>query len=391
MKITFFPAMCGDSILVETEKTTILIDGGYVSTYNKYIKYRLETLKKLNKKLNYLIVSHIDEDHISGIVKLIEENKGNEIIVIDNIWHNSYNHVKDFNDGLAFKGKSIDHLPLQYVIKDEQNFADKNISAVQGSTLASLLKKYGYTTNEDFGNQGVSLDTLTEIRSTDVCFKLLSPDNDRLLELKKYWKKELYKKGYSSDESLLDFNEDVFEYILSLEKEKRRLRKKNISSSAILDIEKLASEKFSEDDTATNGSSIAFILEYKALRILFLADAHPSQIIRGLKIHFRQEEFPIKFDLIKIAHHGSKNNTSDELLSYIESENYVFSTNGSSHNHPDAQTIAKIISKESTYVKKLYFNYPLESNVRFKEDALTKKYKYEILESFDGEPLEFVL
>jgi len=393
MNISIFPANNGDSFLIETENgSVILIDGGYVTTYREYIKPKLLELSKANKILSHLIVTHIDGDHISGVIKFIEENKQNEIIKVENIWHNSYSHLKSIEDGLTFKGKPIDNMPINYLLKDGlENIEDKNISAVQGSTLASLIKKFGYLINTHFNENSVSIDTKGYIVSNDLTFKILSPNNEKLLELKEYWKRELYKKGYSSDESLTDFNEEVFEYILSLEKEKKRLVSKNVTAKSSVDIDSLLNEVFVEDETATNGSSIAFVLEYNDLRLLFLGDAHPSVIISSLKKHYTSDKFPVKFDLIKIAHHGSKNNTSLELLNYIDSENYVISTNGSSHNHPDPETIARIISRKAEFTRKLYFNYSLDSIIPFKEKALMEKYNYQITESSNNQPLELNL
>ena len=79
----------------------------------------------------------------------------------------------------------------------------------------------------------ISTDSNEQISTGDLTFKILSPNNEKLNELIKYWKKELYKKGYSSDENLIDFNEDAFEYILSLEKEKKRLTKNKPSKKLL--------------------------------------------------------------------------------------------------------------------------------------------------------------
>lgn len=392
MRITFFPANNGDSFFLETASDSILIDGGYVSTYKKYIKPKLLQLKEENRSLNHLIVTHIDNDHISGIIKFIEENTENKIVEVENIWHNSYSHLKSIDDGLYFSGKSIDTMSINYQLKDEEDLSVKNISAVQGSTLASLLKKNNFQSKNDFlNNHYISYDTAKVIECDDIIFRILSPDDDKLLELKKYWKKELFNKGFSSDQDLSDFNEDVFEYILSLEKEKKRLRKKNISASDVIDVEALAGEDFSEDDTATNGSSIAFVLEYNKLRLLFLSDSHPSIVAKNIQEHFKDEFFPIKFDLIKISHHGSKNNTCPELLELIDSEKYIISTNGNTHNHPDLETIARIIKRKSTFIRNIYINYNLDSLKSFENEDLEKKYNYKMLQNKTNNPIIFDL
>ena len=389
MKITIFPANNGDSFLLETDQNNILIDGGYVNTYKEFLKPILQELNELEKKINHLIVTHIDNDHISGIIKLIEENNCNSIIEIENIWHNSYKHLKSIGDGITFPGKPGDSMMINYELKDEKNgIVDSDISAVQGSTLASLLRKNGFESRDSFiRNNHISFDTSDVIYDNDLTFRILSPNNEKLLDLKKYWKRELFTRGYSSDEELTNFNEDVFEYILSQEKGKKRLKKKNINGSTEISIENLLKDPFSEDDSPTNGSSIAFVLEYKDLKFLFLADSHPSLILENLQKHYGAEEFPIKFDLIKISHHGCKDNTSPELLNFIDSENYVISTNGLSHNHPDLETIARIISRETTFTRKLYFNYELDVLEGFLNEDLEKKYNYRIIQNKTKKPI----
>lgn len=389
MKITILPANNGDSFLLEIDQNNILIDGGYVNTYKKFLKPIFQELNRLGKKINHLIVTHIDNDHISGIIKLIEENNNNSIIEIENIWHNSYKYLKSIEDGIFFSGKPIDSMSINYELKEEnEEIPNKDISAVQGSTLASLLRKNGFESKDSFirDNQ-ISFDTSEVIYDNDFTFRILSPNNEKLFELKKYWKKELFIKGYSSDEELNSFNEDAFEHILSQEKEKKRLMRKNINASTELDVENLLKDPFFEDDSPTNGSSIAFVLEYKNLKFLFLADSHPSLILENLKKHYKAEEFPIKFDLIKISHHGCKNNTSPDLLKFIDSENYVISTNGLSHNHPDLETIVRIICRESFFTRKLYFNYELDVLTAFLNENLEKKYNYRIIQNKTKKPI----
>ena len=119
MIVTIFPASNGDSFLIEIENTIILIDGGYVNTYMNSLKPKLIALNEEGKKISHLIVTHIDKDHISGIIKLIEENKEGELITIDNVWHNSYRHVKDIDVGFNFNGKPVSELTVNYQLKED--------------------------------------------------------------------------------------------------------------------------------------------------------------------------------------------------------------------------------------------------------------------------------
>ncbi|MDO6737381.1 MBL fold metallo-hydrolase [Wenyingzhuangia sp. 2_MG-2023] len=389
--MSILPSLNGDSIFIKIDDYTMLIDGGYVDTFNNFIKPELLNLSSLDLSLNHLVVTHIDGDHISGIIKLLKENNSTSFIQIENIWHNSFKHIKEFNPNIKFKGKSVKELQVNYNLKEEQTETTKDISSVQGSTLASILFENKYNWNAEFNGKAISIDIKTTIKLTDeITLKLLSPSNEKLSTLNKDWKKELYQKGYSTTEDLEGFSEIAFESLVALQKEQKLLKKKNISTTG-LNIDELAKSTFYEDDRSANGSSIAFVIEYKKKKLLFLADSHPSIIINSLKSHYNEEDFPIYFDLIKVSHHGSQNNTNLELLKMITSQKYIFSTNGKTHNHPDKETIARIIHQKTTNVKELFFTYPLESIEAFKNDELKQKYNYQITEMNGSKPIKFDL
>lgn len=389
--ISFFPAFNGDSILIKINDYVMLIDGGYVNTFSKYIKPELEEISSKNISLNHIIVTHIDKDHISGIIKLLKENNNAPFIKIDNIWHNSFKHIKQFNPDVKFNGKSLKELKINYNLQEEQTETIKNVSAVQGSTLASILLEKIYNWNAEFDGKAVSASNKVVVNLTDkITLKLLSPSTEKLCDLNLDWKKELYQKGYSTNENLEGFSEIAFESIIANQKEQKSLKKKDVSTSN-LNIEELANSPFFEDEASANGSSVAFIIEYNQKKLLFLADSHPSTIIESLKLHYKKQDFPLYFDIIKISHHGSNKNTSLELLKMITSQRYVFSTNGKTHNHPDKETIARIISQQTTYTKELLFTYPLESIKVFKGEKLMRKYNYQIVEGSSCEPIKIDL
>ena len=91
-KIHFIRAMSGDSFLIELGRGhCILIDCGYKSTYETELKPLLKKLHREGYRIDILVITHMDEDHIGGAISLIEENgdKNNpHIIAIDNIWFN---------------------------------------------------------------------------------------------------------------------------------------------------------------------------------------------------------------------------------------------------------------------------------------------------------------
>ena len=389
--IKFYPALNGDSILLKIESYLMLIDGGYVNTFKEFLKPELIKMNSQSIALNHIIVTHIDKDHISGIIKLLQDNNSSPFIKINNVWHNSFKHIKHLNSDLQFNGKSVRELKIHYQLNEERTEISKDISAVQGSTLASVLLESNYNWNDEFANNAVSVENGTSINLTDkIKLKLLSPPTKNLRALNFDWKKELYQKGYSTTEDLEGFSEIAFESLIANRKELKLLKKKNVSHSS-LNIEDFANSTFFEDTASPNGSSIAFIIEFEQKKLLFLADAHPSVIIENLKIYYEEQDFPIYFDAIKISHHGSQKNTSLELLKMITSRQYVFSTNGSIHDHPDKETISRIIYQKTTYTKELLFTYPLESIEGFKDVEMMKKYNYQITEMNGSEPIKIDL
>ncbi len=389
--VKFLPSLNGDSILVKIEDYLMLIDGGYVNTYREFIKPELIKLSADNICLNKIVVTHIDKDHISGIIALLKENSVSPFIQIHDIWHNSFKHFKQFNLGLNYEGKSIQELNIDYILQEELSDTTQDISAVQGSTLASILLNNDYNWNSEFDGNAVSYDNKSIIELTDkVLLKLLSPTTEKLLALHLDWKKELYNKGYSTSEDIENFSEIAFESIVVRQKEKRLIKNRNISNTS-MNVENVASSTFIEDESSANGSSIAFILEYQDKKLLFLADSHPSIIIKNLKLHYSEEEFPLYFDVIKVSHHGSEKNTSIELLNLVKSSQYIFSTNGKRHNHPDHETICRIIYKKTPYTKFLFFTYPLESINEFKDPKLMEEYNYKIIEMNGSQPIKIDL
>jgi len=400
IEIKMFPASYGDSFLITckaNKKTHILVDMGFKSTYNKFIKKELEKLSE-TERLSLLVFSHIDEDHILGGISFFEENgysKNTNIIEIDEIWFNSYRHLKSQKNIIIEDEEQLSKIDnfLKNIIKKgharERGEPDlSNISAAQGITLASLLYKNGYldSWNKAYCHQAVRVHKDDKGKLKSVCINdevkliVLSPTQNDLEDLEKKWLDEL-KKMDPDDRSANKLMEDAFEMYLATLQEYEQKRRISKIASIEDNIEDIADAPFVCDVSVVNRSSIAFVLEFYDKKLLFLADANPLTIEASLNEYLtmnqRHKQF---FNAIKISHHGSKYNTSKSLLNKIESDKYIISTNSRGrHKHPDIETIFRIITSKTEYKKKLIFNY-LPSNIfrRINDDHLKKKYNYEI-------------
>lgn len=380
--MNIFPALNGDSILVSygsNEKKHILIDCGYVTTYNTFIKKELVEIANNGECLEKLIITHIDSDHIWGALSLLKDNQ-KKIIKIKEVWHNTFRHL--FND--SQKEETVSNKNEKIVKKilsrgyfnNELKVGEKQISAEQGTTLGALLLKGQYNWNNDFNRKAVCVENKKNIKVDENSqIILLSPDNEKLNNLKTFWNSELtkYDLKYSKEDGKL--YDDAFEMLLTWVKESQAKDSKPISSNK-MQIKELLTLIPVEDKTPTNGSSIAFVLKIKEKQLLFLADSHPKLILKSLLEY--QQEGVIHFDSIKVSHHGSFNNISLDLLKKIDSEVYIFSTNGNRHSHPDKETIAHIVGRKSEFVRQLFFNYKTLNSEYFDNKDWMKTYNYSI-------------
>ena len=138
------------------------------------------------------------------------------------------------------------------------------------------------------------------------------------------------------------------------------------------DIEALLMESFVEDRAASNGSSIAFLAEYKGRRILLAGDAYPMTLLNALRRKFTNK---VKLDLIKLSHHASKGNTSPQLLRFLDCSSYAISTNGSIFHHPSQVTMARILDIQGHGVE-FIFNYKSEHNKCWDIESLKNSFGY---------------
>ncbi|HHB95375.1 MAG TPA: MBL fold metallo-hydrolase, partial [Campylobacterales bacterium] len=111
IKFNFFKAKAGDSILVSTNNTNILIDGGYGTTYKNEIKPKIEQLDKLD----LVVLTHTDEDHICGLIEMLNKHKKDRK-KINELWFNSTEGVRVRKSGIN-KVSSGNGILLQYLIK----------------------------------------------------------------------------------------------------------------------------------------------------------------------------------------------------------------------------------------------------------------------------------
>lgn len=329
LSIKFLEAYNGDCILISFSDNddivkNILIDGGTGQTYanrqRRFGNLKREVLNLIDNRqsIDLLIITHIDDDHIGGVLKLFED-KNLDKSLIKRVWFNSGKNIaKYFKAGGEFKERDIE---LKIYNKSDT-------SVKQGVKLDKFLTDLGCWDNriikrgliENFSNSRITV---------------LSPDDNGLKNLHQKWERESPDLETSSKET--DYH---------------------ISMKELIEGEDI----FVEDKSIPNGSSIAILFEIEEKRILFLGDAYPNVVAESLRTIMNCSiNKKLEIDLFKISHHASKGNTNSELLELIKCDNYVTSTNSLRHGLPDKITYARII-KANPYSKFL-FNYNIIKKV----------------------------
>jgi beta-lactamase superfamily II metal-dependent hydrolase len=308
--LRIIPAGDGDCFIcefdVDGDPFRLLIDGGTGPTFSAHLKSILND--PAFGVINLAIVTHIDDDHIAGMIQLLSDPIAST--KIKNIWFNGYRH-----------------LPASTI---KQKF-----SVPQGDALSKIIDKLNIPWNANFKN-AVSLNDDGTPRVVPLgegsSITILSPGEHELLRLKQKWETDL--KTIAA-------------------KQVAKAAVKARQTYAPLNIEQLANpDLYEKDGSRTNASSIAFLLKVGDFRIFFGADALPEVICNAWA---KAEYPPQKVDVFKVPHHGSSNNINDDLLKIFPATTYVISTSGVLHDHPSREAVARIIKNGTK--PKLIFNF----------------------------------
>ena len=297
IRFEFLKAGGGDCILISINdnQINVLIDGGVEKTYNRELKDKIKAIKQKNRYLNLAVLTHYDDDHIGGILKLLEEEKKSirksGSTILKEFWFNS------FDEALVTPSYNSNETSAKQQIKFDKYIKELLPYITYKSTLT--------TDNMD----NVFIGEHQELKIT-----FLSPNNQKLEKLFLKYKKET--KSYQTSARSNDYD---------------------------ISTEELFQKKFKRDTSLTNGASIAFILEYEQIKFMLLGDAHIDVIVDRLKELGYSSENRLKLEFVKLSHHGSSKNLNSEFLDLIETNKFVILTDGGRHGHPNKEALSRII------------------------------------------------
>lgn len=304
LEIKFFNVGCGDGITIrflgdDACFHNVIIDGGTErgKIYDSTLKNELERIVSDGEILDLWIITHIDDDHIGGILRFIKDAPLIERFDLSKttFWFN-YSSF-DYDTGLR---------------------TDNFKSVRQGITLREFLKQNGKLIEEIHSE-------IKPIGFYGARLTILSPSLQALQLLKEKWEK-----------SELKIRTRAYYKQLS-----------GIKNDYSTPIENFDLASFDLDESVENSSSIAFLFEYAGKKILFTSDSHPTILVSSLNSIGYSTENRLVLDWMQVPHHGSKRNCNNELLAIIDCSHFVISADGvNRHSLPNKKTLARIINSK---------------------------------------------
>ena len=353
MRLRVFQANDGDCLLLSScDGKHMLIDGGRSGSFTKHAAKSLSKCKKLD----VVCVSHIDADHITGVLKLLEtmvdwrihlHEKENppegrkakcepslpEPPKIGQIWHNGFDdQLEDSMGDIRTMLSLAATAQLKLADADQMPREDYLVDLATGEKQAIELScrigadQLNIDLNKHFGGKLVRADAGSPPYALgDASITILGPFDEDLKALRKQWQ---------------DWVEDNQSTI----RDRRRVIDQDAERLGILEADKFlltmqsiatVSQSFGDRDdiTTPNLASIMVLVEEDGHTALLTGDGAGQDIVKGLKKAGKLDaEGRIHVDILKIQHHGAAANINLDFLKRVIADHYVFCGNGNHHN-----------------------------------------------------------
>lgn len=316
-------AKYGDALLLHygsaAKPRLAVIDGGPPGVYSDALAPRLAEIREERGlaeetplDIDLMMVSHIDEDHIAGLLQLVRKIKdlrdAKEPVPwrIRRFWLNSFDDILGNQDAsIASAASVMTPSSLGDVLQPEGSLVLASVG--QGRELRNLLTALNLGGNTPF--QGMVLAGHAPIVLDNLKLTVVAPSQENLAALQEDWDKKIKP---------------------ILKKEKDAGARTKIASYV--------------DSSVYNLSSIVVLVEAEGKRILLTGDGRGDHTLQGLEqAGLLGADGTIEVDVLKMPHHGSIRDIDVDYLQKIRARHFVFSADGKFSN-PDLDTL-KLLSK----------------------------------------------
>ena len=354
-RIHFLPVKYGDSFVIECQKGgrkgVVVVDGGPRGC-GKVLKAKVEEVGTPD----LMVLTHYDDDHIGGMSQYITTCKKENRLPAREIWANCIKYAETEEEIIV-----MEDAPREFPVIREMDAPMQDmprmapmpspVQAVKFARLVEILPNKSDLTWRDDLTEGVA----QQFPFADV--EVVSPTEE--WRKKAVGKQEIVAATMEKKIIVMPKSVPMGEEVL---REMPMMEILEPLEDLALDCPNPPSEKV--DAQVANAASIAIILRCDDLSILMLGDCYPHNVVDYLRRKGYSENNPLKVDFVKVSHHGSQHNTSNELLDLVKCNHYIISTNGEKFGHPDREAIAHILCHPTRNREEkvhLYFNCDMDT------------------------------
>ena len=319
MRVHAVNAFEGDSLLLESgDGRFALIDGGPRGTYEAHLREYLGTVLGRAGGLSAVVVSHVDADHIVGILDLVADieralaDSEPAPFEVADLWHNSFGETLDDSAGNLVAGIEEMAASAGRAQVALGSVGPALLGIREGAALRRFAAKLGIPLNGAFGGGLISPDLVAQPvwALGDVTVRVIGPTAANLRELRAEWAAWIARN-----------NEDF----------------------ALGDVHAMANA----DKSVPNLSSIVLYVTRAHRSALLTGDARGDHLLQGLEsAGLMPAGGRFHVDLLKVQHHGSDRNATREFFDRVTADHYLFSANGK-HGNPDIATLRWVVDAAS--------------------------------------------
>lgn len=322
-ELHFLPAAGGDFLWLRfgtlaDKMHNIIIDSGYRSCFLDFNAI-LKLLVRAKETIDAIVLTHTDDDHIGGFLCWLESPDA-EYPAIEKIYFNTGRGISEHvGDGKKAQESYFED-SIQGALSDG-NYSAKNTCSIlkllQNKKLLDRLCPYNAACSSPI------------VLPCGASMRFISPSPKKALAFLKLWrtvaKKTVVNYGSAGK------NDGPWD-----------------------DLDALMKQKESPDSSVSNGASLAFLFDFENTHLAFLGDAHADVCVEGLRTLGYTPTRPYHADLVKLSHHGSACNLSDELLVLLDCGRFLFSTAPDKYKRTQKAAMAQLLRFRETV--ELYFN-----------------------------------
>lgn len=361
MKLTVFQSSKGDCLLLESaDGRLMLIDGGMASSYRTHVAPTLDARREAGHRLDLVYVSHIDEDHIDGVLALMDSEldwRVHEFQVgtgnthhkppkqprppeVGELWHNAFSDQVQQNTGPIADLLAATAAVLEFGTEDDdrgraERHRDLATSVDQGIRLSQRVspEQLQIPLNKAFeGKLAMVRDAQQPIPLGSVSLTVIGPFEADLDTLRGEWNVWLEKNQRQLADTRARMRADI---------ERLGTGEVELFRTAL---ELQAGELGDRDEvTAPNLASLMLLAEEDTKTVLLTGDGHADDILKGLRHAGRlDDDGAIHVDVLKVQHHGAEFNITEDFSRQVTADQYVFCGNGA-HDNPDLRVLDLIL------------------------------------------------